>query len=67
MLRQLHIPHSKWDQDFYFQGQCSALLFDLTEVQKTETRLNIVQVSGQWINETGLCGDPGIIKDKNGT
>lgn len=58
--------YSKCHEEFYFWGQFSAFLLDLTEVQKTETRLNTVQVAGQRINEMGLRSDPGIIKEKNG-
>lgn len=58
--------YSKCHEEFYFRGQFSAFLLDLTEVQKTETRLNTVQVAGQRINEMGLRSDPGIIKEKNG-
>ena len=58
--------YSQCHEEFYFGGQFSSFLFDRTELQKAETRLNIVQVSGQWINKSSLCGDSGIIKDKNG-
>lgn len=33
---------------------------------REEVRLDIVQVSGQWVNERDLCGHPGISNIKNG-